>query len=288
MRIISLLPSATEIICSVGGAEYLVGITHECDYPAQISHLDVVTDTKIPKGLASEQIDQLVRNQLQTSQALYSLREDVVARLQPDLIVSQSLCDVCAVEADEVDQVLQQLNLHTQVINLAPSTLNDVFDTMLVVGDAIGNLRQAESLVTQLRDRVQTVRDACADQTPTRVAVLEWLHPLFNSGHWTPELVSLAGGVDVLGSPAQPSTTISIEQLLAADPEVLVIALCGFDVERSLQDLRLLEQEPEWEGLQAVANNRVHVLDGNAYFSRPGPRLVDSLEQLVPLLQAKS
>ncbi|MEM8769487.1 MAG: cobalamin-binding protein [Pseudomonadota bacterium] len=286
VRIVSLLPSATEIVCSLGLADSLVGITHECDFPEQITHLPVVTQSKIPKGLASRDIDGLVRDQLTSEAALYSLRGEVLNKVAPDLIVSQSLCDVCAVASSEVEAAAADLPGSPRVLNLSPNSLEDVFQTMLLVGRAADVGAHSETTVAALRRRVEAVRvsgETAAGSKP-RVAVLEWLDPLFNSGHWTPELVALAGGEDCLGNLHQPSETTPWEKLAAADPDLIVVALCGFDVERSQQDVALLKAHSTWSQLRAVRAGNVAVVDGNAYFSRPGPRLVDSLELMAELL----
>lgn len=287
MRIVSLLPSATEIICSIGLRRQLVGVSHECDFPASVRGLPTVTQTLIDSSLASAEIDQQVRTRLHGERALYSLRTKVLARLQPDLIVSQALCDVCAVAGAEVEAAANALPRPARVVNLEPASLEDVFDALALVGEAAGCSQQAQAAVAKLRLRVDAVRrrtQAIPAAKRPRVAVLEWLHPLFNAGHWTPQLVEFAGGLDCLGNPFAPSTSIHWRQLANSRAEVIVIALCGFDVRRSLQDLTLLRDDPSWQALPATQTGRVYVADGNAYFSRSGPRLVDSLEMLAHAL----
>ena len=283
MRIVSLLPSATEIICSIGLRRQLVGVSHECDFPASVRDLPVVTRTLIDSGLASAAIDQQVRSRLRTERALYALRHEVLAELRPNLIVSQALCDVCAVAGAEVEAAVSALPQPAQVINLEPASLEDVFHTIALVGEAAGRSEQAQASIAELRGRVEAVRrrtDAIPNGERPRVAVLEWLHPPFNAGHWTPQLVEFAGGEDCLGNPFAPSTAISWRQLADSRADVILVALCGFDLQRSLQDLALLQDNPSWQSLPAVQTGRVYVIDGNAYFSRSGPRLVDSLEIL--------
>jgi iron complex transport system substrate-binding protein len=281
VRIVSLLPSATEIVCCVGLQPDLVGVTHECDYPTGVADLPVVTTSRIPKGLASREIDTIVRTQLESDTALYSLKMDVLEALKPDLIISQSLCDVCAVAANEVEVAACQLPGQPRVLNLEPASLEDVFDTIIEVGRAAACEDRARQTVATLQGRVDCVRQkAKAVKKRPRVAVLEWLDPLFNAGHWTPQLVDLAGGIDCLGNLFEPSTTISWNRLIEAAPDVIVVALCGFDIVRSRKDVALMENYREWSQLPAVRTGKVHVVDGNAYFSRPGPRLVESLELL--------
>lgn len=281
MRIVSLLPSATEIICALGLREDLVGVTHECDYPPYVAGLPKVTHTLIPHEAASREIDELVRERLSDGRALYSLNLPVLQQLKPDLLVTQALCDVCAVAAEEVTAAACSLPGPPRVLNLEPVSLEEVMQTLQIVGEAVGRPQKAAEAVAGLRQRVRAVEERSAGVPVERrpgVAFLEWLDPLFNGGHWNPALVRMAGGVDLLGNQGEPSRTVAWEDLIEARPEVLFIACCGFSVERALQDLPLLEQKPGWREIPAVRSGRVYVTDGQAYFSRPGPRLVDGLE----------
>ena len=287
MRIVSLLPSATEIVCSIGLRPNLVGVSHECDYPASVQDLPVVTQSLIDGSLPSADIDALVRERLQTEKALYSLKFDVLENLRPDLIVTQALCDVCAVSGAEVESASFKLPGQPKVVNLEPSSLEEVFETVELVGSATGHQEPARKTVSALRQRVAHIQEQSEKilvENRPRVAVLEWLHPLFNAGHWTPQLVDFAGGIDCLGNPFEPSVKIELHQLEESDPDVILVALCGFDTERSMQDVVQMRSKPEWSALRAVRNNNVFVTDGNSYFSRSGPRLVDSLEILAHLL----
>lgn len=281
MRIISLLPSATEIVCALGLESSLVGVTHECDYPLDVKTLPKVTRNKIPVTATSAEIDNMVREQLQTEASLYSLDEDLFASLKPDLIITQSLCNVCAVAESEVRSAVCRLSTKAQVINLEPTTLTEVMESISQVAEAAGATTQSESLIESLTDRVESVRASSrnVEHRPS-VVLLEWIDPLFTAGHWNPELVELAGGIDLFGKKGQPSVRIEWKDLLAADPEILVISCCGYDAERAKQDLPILESHPGWSSLRCVKSNRVYFMDGSSYFSRPGPRLVDSLELL--------
>jgi iron complex transport system substrate-binding protein len=285
MRIVSLLPSATETVCALGLESALVGITHECDFPPGVRDLPAVTRTRIPAGASSAEIDRLVREQLQQAPALYALDRDALAALRPDLIVTQALCDVCAVAEAEVQAAACALPGSPRVLNLEPQDLEGVFDAIRRVAVAAGVADRGEEVVRGLRARVEAV-SARAARMPRRprVAILEWLDPPFSSGHWSPELVALAGGDEVLGRAGDRSRTLTWDEVAAAGPEVVLIACCGFDVARTLQDVPALAAIPAWRGLPAVRSGRVYVTDGNAYFSRPGPRLVDSLEILAHAL----
>ena len=287
MKIVSLLPSSTEIVCALGLESCLVGVTHECDYPPSVRALPKVTRTLIPHDASSAEIDALVRERLATQRALYTLDLPVLEQLAPDLLVTQALCDVCAVAEAEVSEAARRLPGSPRVLNLEPMSLEDVFETLRLVGAATDRAAEAERVVTGLRARVAAVAARTATipaaERP-RVAFLEWLDPLFHGGHWNPALVELAGGVDVLGKAGQPSRTTPWEALVAAQPEVVFIACCGFDRERAREDLPLLASQAGWQELPAVQRGRVYLADGNAYFSRPGPRLVESLELLAHAL----
>lgn len=285
MRIVSLLPSATEIIAALGLDEQLVGVTHECDFPRSVAALPKVTNTLIPTDATSAEIDRLVRERLGGKSALYTLNMEELERLRPDLIVTQALCDVCAVAEDEVRNAACALPGTPRVINLEPETLDEVLDCVRVVGEAAGVADRADSAVAALRARVNGVvqRVALARSRP-RVALLEWLDPPFSTGHWNPELVRLAGGLDGLGHEGEKSRTLEWSEVIDWQPEVVVISCCGFTTERAMQDTAMLGQVAGWDTLPAVRDQRVWVTDGSAYFSRPGPRLVDSLELLAHVI----
>lgn len=287
MRIVSLLPSATELICGLGLRDSLVGVSHECDWPPDVIGLPVLTRSRVPPGLPSAEIDQLVRTQLEQVSALYDLELETLQALAPELIVTQALCDVCAVSASDVARALGTLPGAPRLVNLEPVCLDDLFATVMLVAREAGCPQRGLDYVSHLRARVDAVaaRSAHLEARRPRVVSLDWLDPLFDGGHWVPELVELAGGEPCLGTARTPSRRRSWDELLAARPDVIVVALCGFDVPRTLQDVEQhLFGHSRWPELNAHAAPRVFVLDGNAYFSRPGPRLVESLEVLANAL----
>jgi iron complex transport system substrate-binding protein len=279
MRIVSLLPSATEIICVLGLEECLVGVTHECDYPPSVQRLPRVTSTLIPADSASCEIDRLVSEQLKTTKALYQLDLPLLKELRPDVIVTQSLCDVCAVSPNDVQTALAQLSGTPRVVNLEPQSLDGLFEAIRQVASAVGVC--ADDTIRYLRGRVEAVamRSAGGAERP-RVTFLEWLDPPFSSGHWNPELVRIAGGIEGLGKEGQPSRRIRWDEVSAWQPDVIVIACCGFDVKRTFQDVAGVQSMSGWRELPAVRSGRVYVADGSHYFNRPGPRLIESLELL--------
>jgi iron complex transport system substrate-binding protein len=286
MRIVSLLPSATEILFALGLGDSVAAVTHECDYPPEARDKPRITRSLLAEGMSSGAIDEAVHGQLAAdAHSLYTIDRALLAQIAPDLIVTQRLCEVCAVAYDEVLDAVRSLPRRPQVLNLEPVSLDDVLGDIRRVGAATATDQRAEALVAGLAARVAAVRERTARATSTpRVAFLEWLDPLFRGGHWNPELVRLAGGVDPLGHEHQPSARIEWEQVVALRPEVMVIACCGFDEARARQELPLLEARPGYADLPCVRAGRVHVVDGAAYFSRPGPRLVDSLELLARLI----
>jgi len=266
----------------MGLRDSLVGVTHECDYPADVVGLPIVTKSAIPRDASSNEIDHLVRQQLETSTALYSLDVGLLEQLQADLIVTQALCEVCAVSEAEIEASICQLSNQPRVVNLEPMCLKDVFDTLLLVGQETNQQDIAVDVVHALNARVERVRALTEAhikkaQYP-KVAFLEWIDPPFNAGHWTPELIEMAGGIDCLGNKHQPSQTTLWERIIEAQPDVMFVACCGFSMERAIEDLPILQSNEGWDDLPCVKNKRIYFSDGNSYFNRPGPRLVDSLE----------
>ena len=288
MKIVSLLPSATEIICRLGLRNQLVGVSHECDYPTSVIDLPRVTRSLIPSEATSRFIDGQVRERLTTEHALYTLELQLLEELNPDLIVTQTLCNVCAVAEEEVRAATRSLSGFPRVVNLEPTCLDDVFESVRLVGEATDRAHHAEQEIASLQKRVHAVAErssgiACVP----RVVVLEWVDPPFSSGHWSPELVALAGGKEMIGIDGQPSRTARWQEVVNVEPEVLLVACCGYVIERTLEDLPILRAYPGWDMLPCVQNSRVYIVDGSAYFSRPGPRLVDSLEILAHALHPK-
>ncbi len=286
MRIVSLLPAATEIVGALGALDQLVGVSHECDHPAEVNRKPRVTYCPIyGKGLPSSEVDRWVTETLATSGTLYTMDEPLLRSLKPDVILTQKLCDVCAVGYRTVTAMAAMLPGPPRVVNLEPSSLADIFEDIRLVASVLGMERRGEELVCSLEQRVEVVRERARDAScRPRCFLMEWIDPPFCSGHWGPELVEIAGGTDVLGKRGQDSTRISWEQVVAAQPEVLVLACCGYSAQPTLQDVPLLQRSPGWDSLPAVRKERVYAVDGSAYFSRPGPRLVDSLEILAEIL----
>ncbi len=285
-RIVSLLPSATEIVCALGLGDRLVGVTHECDWPPFVRALPKLTSSRIPKGASQRTIDRAVKAELDQGAGLYDLDEDALAALEPDLVVTQALCAVCAVSIETVTDAVCRMPNTARIVNLEPHCLADVWETIRLVAQAAGVPERGRKLVAEIARRIATVERAVAARTTTpSLVLLEWLDPPFACGHWTPEIVTRAGGRELLGRAGAPSYEVDLDVLLAADPEILVIACCGRDLARTRHEATAwLTQRPALHRLRAVSTGRVFLVDGNAYFSRPGPRLVDSIEMLAAIL----
>jgi iron complex transport system substrate-binding protein len=272
------------MVCSIGMADLLCGVSHECDFPPTVKSLPGVTRSLIPPEATSGEIDAFVRQQAESRSAIYELDTDLLLELRPDLILTQSVCGVCAIADDDVRTVAEKLPTKPLVLNLQPDSLLAVFESMIRIGEVTGRANDADRAVASLRNRVDAVHKRSLDQTSKqerlRVMVLEWIDPPFTAGHWTPELVSIAGGTEVLGVDGQRSQTTQWQSICEADPELMLIACCGLSVDRTCQDLPLANPIPSLYELSCVRNRRVYAVDGNAFFSRPGPRLVDSLEIL--------
>jgi len=284
MRIATLLPSATEIVCALGLSESLVGISHDCDYPPEIRSRPVLSDAIVGAELPSRTIDDRIRGQLHKGKSVYHLDEAQLAQLRPDLILTQELCEVCAPSYTLVKQAAKVLEAGTRIVSLEPLGLEDVLDNIALVGELTGARARAEQVVISLRERIARVTAASAGLPKRTIVCLEWLDPLFVAGHWIPEMVEYAGGQDLLGRPRQPSYVVDWDAVRAADPEVLVVMPCGFDVPRVREEIHLLTDRPGWRELRAVREQHVYLTEATSYFSRPGPRLVDGLEILASIL----
>ncbi len=295
MRIVSLLASATEMIAELGCLDQMVGRSHECDYPHAILSLPVVSTTQIDVNTSSGQIDAQIKQLAQSKDevqgnalkalSIYALDVDLLQQLRPDVIFTQTQCEVCAVSERDVMQAVQQLTgLQPRIVALTPYRLSDVWEDVQRVGAALGRQDQAQALVQRYQQRLERLSALAAGKHRPRVTVLEWLDPLMAAGNWTPELIAYAGGESVFGEIGQHSPWLTWEELQGADPDVLVLSPCGFTLERTLQDLPLLQQHPAWQSLRAVQQGRVYAIDGNSYLNRSGPRLVESAELLARVL----
>ena len=296
MRLVSLLASATEVVAALGCLDQLVARSHECDYPEAVLSLPVVSRVQIDTEASSAHIDAQIKQLAQSTHvadaaaikalSVYAIDVPLLQELRPDVIFTQTQCEVCAVSERDVMRAVEQLTgLQPRIVSLAPYRLDDVWEDIARVGAALDRHAQAEQLVRDYQQRLTRLHELTAHRgKKPRVAVLEWLDPLMGAGNWTPELVALAGGANVSGEMGQHAPWLTWEELQAADPDALVLAPCGFTLERTMQDIPLLRHHPSWQSLRAVKNRRVYAIDGNAYINRSGPRLVESAEILGRIL----
>jgi iron complex transport system substrate-binding protein len=284
-RIVSLLPSATEIICALGARDALVGVSHECDFPAGVERLPHCSATRRPLGQGSRAIDEGVKAILADALSVYRVDTDLLRELKPDIIVTQAQCEVCAVSEDDlVDALADWTGTRPQIVSLSPMRLAEVWGDIMRVGDALGRSKKADALVGRLTGRVAKILDRCEGLGSPRVGFIDWIDPLIMGAEWIPELIRLAGGEPVLGTEGDHAAAVSFEALAEARPDVLLVAPCGFGIPAALADLPVLAARPGWSGLPAVQAGEVYVADGNHYFNRPGPRLVESLEIMAEIL----
>ncbi len=285
-QIVSLLPAATEIVCALGAASRLVGRSHECDYPPEIIHVPACTSSRLDAAAGSLEIDRQVKTLARDAVSIYHIDTELLKELQPGIILTQAQCDVCAVSLPEVEQALGEwLGDRPQIISLAPSRLAGIWEDISRVADALGLADPGRKVLRSLKNRVvNIIEKTCVMKQRPSVACIEWIEPLMAAGNWVPELVQLAGGSDVLGEPGKHSPWIDWETLLRHDPEIIIVMPCGFNLKRTRAEIAPLTRHPASSKLRAVNSRRVFLTDGNQYFNRPGPRVVDSLEILAEII----
>jgi iron complex transport system substrate-binding protein len=281
MRIVSLLPSATEILFALGFDREIVGVSHECDFPEQARRKRVVIRSRIPHDTAPAEIDRLVRDYVSRGESLYAVDAQALEELAPDLIITQDLCHVCAASPDDLGAALARFAERPEVLCLNPQDLGDVWRDILWVGEETRRGRVAEILLEKIGERLGSLEDRVAESAERpRVAFLEWLQPFYVGGHWVPEMIELAGGHDVLGRAHTPSFRVTLEEIVDAAPDILLISPCGYGAQRARDEYLSMLHEDEWNAMRAVRSGRVYALEANSYFSRPGPRLVTGIEAL--------
>jgi len=289
-RIVSLIASSTEIVHALGLGEYMVGRSHECDFPQSIRSLPICTSPKFQVDGSSYEIDQRVKAILQESLSVYKVDADILERLQPSHIITQAQCEVCAVSLRDVEAALcQMVSSQPQIVSLEPNSMADFYNDIEKIGKALHVEERAQQLIKTCQSRVDAI-EAKANEALAKgmnkvsVAVIEWIEPLMAAGNWMPELVELAGATNLFGQAGKHSPWMTWEELIEKEPDVIIVTPCGFDNERTMEEMHLIEQQPHYSALKAVRNKRVFVADGNQYFNRPGPRLIESLEIMAEIL----
>jgi iron complex transport system substrate-binding protein len=288
-RIISLLPAATEIVCALGFEKNLVGRSHECDFPLSVKQLPICSEANFADNLSSLAIDKKVKELLSDALSVYTVNRKKIKQLAPDVVITQAQCEVCAVSLKEVEEALENyLDKQASIISLQPNSLEDIFNNIREVADSLSVIEKGDKLIEDLNERVNIVRHKLKfiDNKPT-VACIEWLEPMMVSGNWVPELVDISGGISLLAEAGQHSPFIQWVDIQLQDPEIIVVMPCGFSIERTLREIDILLQLPGFSELKAVKNNRLYIADGNQYFNRPGPRIVDSIEILAEIIHPK-
>ncbi|HKI34028.1 MAG TPA: cobalamin-binding protein [Gemmataceae bacterium] len=289
-RIVSLIASATEIVCALGFEDHLVGRSHECDFPESVKRLPVCTEPKFAVEGSSRDIDRRVKTVLQDGLSVYRVHADLLKQLRPDVIVTQSHCEVCAVSQRDVERaVCDWLDARPNVVSLAPNALADVWNSVRQVAEALGACERGEEMIRGLEQRLSAIAER-ARALPARptVAYVEWIDPLMAGGNWMPELIELAGGVNLFGEAGKHSPWMTWEELHRRDPDVIFVAPCGFELARTREEMAALTSRTDWPELGAVRAGRVYLADGNQYFNRPGPRLIESLEILAEVLHPEA
>ena len=289
LKIISLLPAATEIVCALGLESQLVGRSHECDFPESVKHLPVCSSAKFISGSDSAEIDRQVKEILTDALSIYTIDRELIRQLNPDVIITQAQCEVCAVSLKEVEQALEGLlDKECRIISLQPNTLSDVYKEISEVAAILNASSQADDLHKRAEERTEIIRHKLKflSENP-KVACIEWLAPLMIAGNWTPELIQIAGGDPILAVNGKHSVFIDFQDIRNADPDIIVVMPCGFSIPRTLQEINLLLDLPGWKDLKAVKNNRIYIADGNHYFNRSGPRLTESIEILAEIINPK-
>jgi iron complex transport system substrate-binding protein len=288
MRIVSLVPNGTEILFALGAGDLVVGVSHECDFPAEARTRPILTGSALTHGMSAAEVDAAVSAQVGNGLSLYTLDETRIAELAPDVIVTQQLCPVCAVSTEQVDGAVRPLPRCPEVVSLDPRTIGEVFADIRRVGDVTGHTEEAEALLADLDRRLAAIYGRTVDRPRPRVLALEWLDPPFAGGHWVPEMIALAGGIDAVAKPGDHSARLTWDQIAAADPDVIVVMPCGFDEAGARDQIATIAGRPEWRSLRAVRAGRVFPVDANGCFSRPGPRLVDGIERLAAILHGEN
>jgi len=284
-RIVSLIASATEIVCALGFEDALVGRSHECDYPPSVQRLPACSEPKFNIHGTSREIDGRVKTIVRESLSVYRVNGDKLKALKPDIIITQDHCEVCAVSLKDVEQaVCDWFGNKVKIVSLRPNDLKDIWQGIRQIADALSQPDRAEKLIKQCQERMLAIEQKAKNLAQPTVVCIEWIEPLMCAGNWVPELVAMAGGRDLLGKPGKHSPWMDWEQLQQADPEIIIVMPCGWDIQRAAQEMPVLVKKNEWHQLKAVKSKQVYLTDGNQYFNRPGPRLVESLEILAEIM----
>lgn len=285
MRIVSLLPSVTEIICELGFEEQLVGRSHECDHPESIQELPALTNSSVKNTGDSKQIDRDIKSVLENGLSIFSVNASRLAEINPDIVFTQDHCEVCAVSLDDVQTAVNEYcGEGTEVESLSPTNLSEIYESIQTIGRALDAEEKADQLIQDIQLRMDIIRNTVIGEPVKRVACLEWIEPLMTGGNWIPELLEIAGGEYLLSEPGKHSPWVDWEDIVAEDPDVILLMPCGYEISQTMDEIHLLTQKDDWNTLKAVQNNEIYILDGNRYFNRPGTTIFESARILGEVL----
>jgi len=285
MKVLSLIASSTEIVYALGCGDNLVGRSHECDFPENVKSLPHCTQPRFEVEGSSKEIDDRVKTTLQSALSVYEVDEVMLSDLDPDIIITQSQCEVCAVSLDDVESAVESLSgRKPKIISLQPNSLSDIWNDIKVVSRGLDVEQRGLQLIKTMKDKIQKLNQSVKELPIQTVACIEWIDPLMAAGNWVPTLVELAGGDNLFGEAGKHSPWMDFKALKDKDPEVIIVMSCGYNISKTIKEMKVLTDHPEWESLSAVKEERIYLTDGNQYFNRPGPRIIDSLEILMEIL----
>lgn len=288
MRIVSLLPSATEIISELGFKDQIIGRSHECDHPRSIKDLPALTDSSVKNTGNSTEIDKSIKSLLKNGLSIFNVKADMLAEIDPDIVFTQDHCEVCAVALDDVTSAVNTYcGKNTEVVSLSPTNLAEIYHSIKIIGRRLDAEEKANQVITDIQLRMDIIRNTVIGEQVKRIVCLEWIEPLMTGGNWIPELVEIAGGEYLLSEPGNHSTWVDWGDIITENPDVILVMPCGYDIGQTVNEMHLLTQKEGWNSTKAVENNEVYILDGNRYFNRPGPRIYESTRILGEILHPK-
>ena len=286
-RVLSLLSSTTEIIYALGCGDRLVGRSHECDYPEEVSELPICTIPKFNVDGTSREVDDEVKSLVQSALSIYYINEKLLKELKPDIIFTQSQCEVCAVSVSDVENALKNITgLSSRVISVEPNSVEDIFNDILTIAEILNVRKKGKELVELIKAKIDNTEKIVFQKSSPSVAAIEWIDPLMAAGNWVPQLIRVAGGKNLFGEAGKHSPWMKYDDLVEQDPEIIIVMPCGYDIKKSLIEIKTLESKKGWGSLKAVRNRNVYITDGNQFFNRPGPRIIESLEILLEIIHS--
>lgn len=286
-RVLSLLSSTTEIIYALGCGDRLVGRSHECDYPEEVSELPICTIPKFNVDGTSREVDDEVKSLVQSALSIYYINEKLLKELKPDIIFTQSQCEVCAVSVSDVENALKNITgLSSRVISVEPNSVEDIFNDILTIAEILNVRKKGKELVELIKAKIDSTEKIVYQKSSPSVAAIEWIDPLMAAGNWVPQLIRVAGGKNLFGEAGKHSPWMKYNDLVEQDPEIIIVMPCGYDIKKSLIEIKTLESKKGWGSLKAVRNRNVYITDGNQFFNRPGPRIIESLEILLDIIHS--